>query len=206
MRGRDIKRYGFDFADLWLINTHNGIKEKGIPPVDINDYPIVKAHLDQYWDKISTRYDKGDTPYNLRNCIYTDDFSKQKIIWGEISDKPKFALDKNGEYTVSNTIFLMTGDHLEYLVAILNSKVSEYFFSQIATTTGEGTVRWLKYKIETLPIPNIEEIVEKNIHNILSYNNQSDDGCDFEIDKIIFDLYELSENEIKYINQWIEAR
>ena len=71
LRGRDIKRYGFDFADLWLINTHNGIKEKGIPPVDINQYPAVKAHLDKYWDKISVRNDKGDTPYNLRNCVYT---------------------------------------------------------------------------------------------------------------------------------------
>ena len=30
LRGRDIKRYGYDFADLYLINTHNGVKEKGI--------------------------------------------------------------------------------------------------------------------------------------------------------------------------------
>ena len=37
LRGRDIKRYSYDFADLWLINTHNGIKEKGIPPIDIED-------------------------------------------------------------------------------------------------------------------------------------------------------------------------
>ena len=74
LRGRDIKRYGFDFADLWLINTHNGIKDKDIPPVDINQYPAVKAHLDKYWDKISVRNDKGYTPYNLRNCVYTEDF------------------------------------------------------------------------------------------------------------------------------------
>ena len=73
LRGRDIKRYGYDWANLWLINTHNGIK--GIKPrIDINDYPAVKAHLDQYWDKISKRADKGDTPYNLRNCAYLDDF------------------------------------------------------------------------------------------------------------------------------------
>ena len=62
LRGRDIKRYGFDFADLWLINTHNGIKDKDIPPVDINQYPAVKAHLDKYWDKISVRNDKSSNP------------------------------------------------------------------------------------------------------------------------------------------------
>lgn len=69
LRGRDIKRYGYDWANLWLINTHNGIKGK-LDRIHIEDYPAVKAHLDQYWDKISTRADKGDTPYNLRNCAY----------------------------------------------------------------------------------------------------------------------------------------
>ncbi|KAA6300241.1 MAG: hypothetical protein EZS26_003621 [Candidatus Ordinivivax streblomastigis] len=70
LRGRDIKRYGYDFADLWLINTHNGIKEKGVKPIDINDYLAIKRHLDSYWDKIEHRADQGDTPYNLRNCAY----------------------------------------------------------------------------------------------------------------------------------------
>ena len=68
LRGRDIKRYGYNWADLWIINTHNGIKGK-LPRVDVNEYPAIKAHLDQYWDKISNgdgaRADKGDTPYNL---------------------------------------------------------------------------------------------------------------------------------------------
>ena len=71
LRGRDIKRYGYDWANLWLINTHNGIKGR-IPRIDIKDYPAVKAHLDQYWDKIRDRADQGDTPYNLRNCAYLD--------------------------------------------------------------------------------------------------------------------------------------
>jgi len=76
LRGRDIKRYGYDWANLWIINTHNGIK--GVKPrIDINEYPAVKAHLDQYWDKISKRADKGNTPYNLRNCAYLDDFFSQ---------------------------------------------------------------------------------------------------------------------------------
>ena len=83
LRGRDIKRYGYNWAGLWLINTHNGIKGR-IPRIDINDYPAVKAHLDQYWDKISKRADKGDTPYNLRNCAYMEDFDKPKIMWKRI--------------------------------------------------------------------------------------------------------------------------
>lgn len=72
LRGRDIKRYSYDWANLWLINTHNGIKGV-IPRIDINDYPAVKAHLDLYYDKLAKRADKGDTPYNLRNCAYLDE-------------------------------------------------------------------------------------------------------------------------------------
>lgn len=75
LRGRDIKRYGYDWVNLWLINTHNGIKGK-LDRIHIEDYPAVKAYLDQYWDKISTRADKGDTPYNLRNCAYLDIFRR----------------------------------------------------------------------------------------------------------------------------------
>ena len=80
LRGRDIKRYGYVENGLFLINTHNGIRGK-LPRIDINDYPAVKAHLDRYWDKISARTDKGDTPYNLRNCAYLEDFSKPKIMY-----------------------------------------------------------------------------------------------------------------------------
>lgn len=71
LRGRDIKRYGYNWANLWLINTHNGIRGK-LERIHIENYPAVKEHLDQYWDKISKRADKGDTPYNLRNCAYLD--------------------------------------------------------------------------------------------------------------------------------------
>ena len=76
LRGRDIKRYGYNWANLWLINTHNGIKGK-LPRIDINEYPAIKVHLDQYWNKIKDRMDQGDTPYNLRNCAYMEDFYRQ---------------------------------------------------------------------------------------------------------------------------------
>src|SRR5690606_39135617 len=152
LRGRDIKRYTYDFADLWLINTHNGIKENGLKPIEINDYPAVKQHLDKYYTQLVKRTDKGDTPYNLRNCAYMEDFSKQKIVWGEISDKTKFCIDLKGGFVTEATTFLMTGKSLLYLLGFLNSKVSEYFFSKIGSTTGVGTVRWKKFTIEQLHV------------------------------------------------------
>lgn len=79
LRGRDIKRYGYVDNGLFLINTHNGIRGK-FPRINIEDYPAVKAHLDQYWDKIYFRADQGDTPYNLRNCAYLDGRSVSQAI------------------------------------------------------------------------------------------------------------------------------
>ena len=77
LRGRDIKKYGYNWADLWLINTHNGVKGR-IPRIRIEDYPAIKAHLDHYWSKIKDRADQGDTPYNLRNCAYLEEFMRPK--------------------------------------------------------------------------------------------------------------------------------
>lgn len=59
LRGRDIKRYRANFADLWLINSHNGYGD--VPPIDINDYPAIKAHLDQHWGKLKKRQDNRCT-------------------------------------------------------------------------------------------------------------------------------------------------
>ena len=207
LRGRDIKRYGYDWAGLWLINTHNGIKGK-LERIHIEDYPAVKAHLDQYWDKISVRADKGETPYNLRNCAYLDDFSKQKIIWGEISDKPKFAIDTTGQFVPEATTFLMVGSHLKYLLCFLNSSVSEYFFAKYGTTTGMGTLRWKKYLIELLPIPKValeqEQQVIELLDKLLIINAEEKQSLIHKIDNVIYNLFNLNSNEIAFIEQAIE--
>jgi len=205
LRGRDIKRYTYEFADLWLIATHNGIREKGIPPVNVKKYPAIKAHLDQFYAALEKRFDKGDTPYNLRSCAYTDDFSKQKIVWGEISDIPKFSFDADGKFLTDVTTFIMTGESLGFLMCFLNSRLSEYYFSKIGTTTGVGTVRWKKYKIETFHIPkltNKEQIPFAMILNkILSQKQKSLNTTTLEkdADTMIYRLFEFSEEEIQTI-------
>ena len=204
LRGRDIKRYGYEWAGLYLINSHNGIKEKGISRIDVEkDYPAVKKHLDEYWDKIKNRYDKGDSPYNLRNCAYMEEFNKPKIVWGEISDKAKFAYDDNGKFIPEATTFLLTGKNLAYLFCILNSSFSEWFFSKIGTTTGVGTVRWKKYTIQELLIPSLLEDEIKNITNLVEMfldKKISLTTLQETINTQIYKAIELNDEEIKCIN------
>ena len=194
LRGRDIKRYGYVDNGLYLINTHNGVRGR-IPRIKIEDYPAVKAHLDQYWDRIATRADKGDTPYNLRNCAYLEDFSKQQIVWIELSDEPKFALTEN---TMSvNTVFFMTGEHILHLLGLLNSKLITWYFRHcIGTTSGVGTNRWLKYTIEQIPMaPFCLKLEELSLKISESFDHETDK----EIERYVCQLYNLNDIEENYI-------
>ena len=195
LRGRDIKRYGYVENGLYLINTHNGIRGK-IPRIRIEDYPSIKAHLDQYWDKIEKRADQGDTPYNLRNCAYLDDFSKQQIVWIELSDEPKFAFAEN--VTSVNTVFFMTGEHILHLLGLLNSKLITWYFRHcIGTTSGVGTNRWLKYTIEQIPMAPTSVDLEIMAKEICQHYSKDKDN---KIDLLVCQLYDLNSEEINYIS------
>ena len=194
LRGRDIKRYGYNWANLWLINTHNGIRGK-LERVHIEDYPAIKAHLDQYWDRISKRADKGDTPYNLRNCAYLEDFSKQQIVWIELSDEPKFSYAQN--VMSVNTVFFLTGEHVLHILGLLNSKLITWYFKHcIGTTSGVGTNRWLKYTIEQIPIAPINIGIEQLVNQICSNLDTTIDG---KIDDMVCKQYGLDDEEICFI-------
>jgi len=153
LRGRDLKKYTYNWAELWLINTHNGIRKYSTPRINVEkDFPEIYKYLLPFKEQLEIRQNKGDHWTNLRNCAYFPEFEKPKIIWGELSDIPKFAYDDSGMYAEA-TLFAMIGENLKYLLAILNSRAALWYFNQITTTSGMGTSRWKKYKIEQLPIP-----------------------------------------------------
>ena len=204
VKGEDLKRYEVSFADRWLIHTHNGIKDQKtkeviIPRIDINDYPSLKAYLDTHSEKINNRYDQGDTFYNLRNCVYWPDFEKSKLIWGELSDVPKFYLDEFGYYGDSTTYY-MVGGHLTYLLVYLNSPLSAYLFSKLGNTTGAGTIRWQKFKVEQQLIPDISHEDEQRIIDLYrKYQQTNEDSHLEEAYHIIYNIVGLNKEEIEYI-------
>ncbi|RKV36510.1 type IIG restriction enzyme/methyltransferase [Helicobacter pylori] len=219
LRGKDIKRYSYEWAGEWLINTHNGytsaLKSK-IPPIDIEKYPATKAHLDSHWDTITTRCDQGDTPYNLRNCAYLEDFEKEKIVYGEIVQEPRFYLD-NGEcelgvFYAEATSFILTGEHLRYLLGMLHSKLITFAFKTFYAggELGESGYRYKKAFIERLPIPKITEknqeladkiivLVDKILQTKEKDPKANTQGLEKEIDALVYQLYNLTDEEIKII-------
>ncbi|RVY71561.1 class I SAM-dependent DNA methyltransferase [Helicobacter pylori] len=219
LRGKDIKRYSYEWAHLWVINTHNGytsaLKSK-IPPIDIAKYPATKAHLDAHYDTIATRCDQGDTPYHLRNCTYLEDFEKEKIVYGEIVQEPRFYLD-NGEcelgfFYAEATSFILTGEHLRYLLGMLHSKLITFAFKTFYAGggLGESGYRYKKAFIERLPIPQIteknQELADKitdGAKQILQAKEKDPKAntqkLEKEIDALVYQLYNLTDEEIKII-------
>ena len=194
LRGRDIKRYGYDWANLWLINTHKVIK--GIKPrIDINDYPAVKAHLDQYWDKISKRADKGDTPYNLRNCAYLDDFLLPKIVYPNMTKYLPFVYDDKKHLT-NQKCFIITGENVAFLTVFFNSSLFKFCFSDSFPELQGGTRELSKIFFDKIPVIQEDfptnEVFEKQLLDIQEEYTKSKA---IEIDTMIFDLYNLSKEE-----------
>ncbi|EAL7931155.1 class I SAM-dependent DNA methyltransferase, partial [Campylobacter coli] len=124
LRGRDIKRYRYEWAGLWVINAHNGYKNQNgekVEAINIENYPSLKKHFDEFYPQLEKRADKGLTPYNLRNCAYIEEFEREKIVYSEIVRKPQFYLDTKLNFYAEATSFILTGENLKYLIAFLNN-------------------------------------------------------------------------------------
>ncbi len=199
LRGRDIKKYSHDFADLWLINSHNGVKEKDVNPININDYPAIKKHLDQYLLQLEKRLDKGDTIYNLRNCAYIEDFSKQKLVWKRIGSILRFSLDETGCISLDSTCFAV-GESIKYLTAFFNSKVGNYVLKD-SPKTGTGDLLISVQAFDNIAIPKIGNVLEEKINALIDEIKRLDNEKEIlkiekHLDQIFYDLYDFNPDEL----------
>ena len=193
LRGRDIKRYGYEFADLYIITTFPSLK------IDIESYPAVKQHFLSFgYDRLKQTGDKGARKktnnkwFETQDSIsYWEDFYRQKILYQELTQGSCFFLDKDAQFFVSNTGYLITGKNLKYLILFLNSKVVEFVFKKFySVSIGDIGIRWLAQCIENLPIP-----LCKN-EKYLNLRTEQD------IETYVCDIYCLEQEEINYINSF----
>ena len=206
LRGRDIKRYGYEFADLWLICTFPSLK------IDIEEYPAIKEHLLSYgYDRLKQTGDIGARKktnnqwFETQDSIsYWDDFSKRKIIYPEITKFINFYCD-NEHFVTNNKCFILTGEHIEFLTAFLNSSLFKYCFLDNFPELLGGTRELRKIFLEKIPVRQIDSNTNKLFSDKVS-ELQRKASCftqtknlEMEIDNMIFDLYQLTEEERKII-------
>ena len=151
------------------------------------------------------RDDQGEYWWELRSCKYMDDFSKQKIMYGEIVQYPRFYLDEKGEYYPEATTFIMTGDNLVPILLLLNSKITFYIFKTFYAGGGLGSsgIRYKKAFLNNLKLP----ILNKNDIDLfydryLLIKKKGFDNIEkelIEIDKYISKMYGFSLEEYQYI-------
>ena len=205
LRGRDIKRYGYEWAELWLIAAFPSRH------YNIDDYPSVKQYLLSYGiekleqtgkvhnvngDKVKSRKKTNNKWFETQDSIsYWEDFSKPKIMYSEIVRSPQFYLDEQGQFFPEATTFILTGEHLRYLYNIFHSKVFTYFFKHFYAGggLGEDGYRYKKVFFEKLPIPKMigtpnQQVIERANENI-------------NIEKNCLLLFNFSEDEIKEIEK-----
>ena len=211
LRGREIETYYTQWDGGYIVNTHNGNKAKRIEKIDIENYPIVKQHLDFFSPKIFERYDQGDTPYNLRNCAYLDEFSKEKIIWKRIGSKLRFTYSNEEIFCLDSTC-IATGEKMKYLTAFLNSKLCHYQLFEKAPKTGMGDLIISVQALEPLLVyyPNSKQENDFNnlVNQIIRMKSQGQETLLFEqqIDNLVYRLYDLTYDEAKVIDPDIESK
>ncbi|MCQ2310861.1 MAG: Eco57I restriction-modification methylase domain-containing protein [Paludibacteraceae bacterium] len=160
LRGRDITAWGSFSGMQFLINPHNGVPRLNVAPIDIEQYPIIKSHLDVFYDKLSQRGDKGVTPYNLRNCDYLYEFSKPKIIYPNMTSVFPFTYDESGCFGNDKTFILTAEDdsmNLKYLTCIFNSKLCKLWIWYNCPELLGGTREIRKVYFENFPVPACDD-------------------------------------------------
>lgn len=220
LKGKDIKKYSVNFSSRYLINSHNGIPNKGIEPINVEkDHPKVYEHLKYFYDESSpgaivkpngnvtclkTRSDQGNSWYNLRNCAFIDKFTSDKIIWPLTADKWGFALDIEGRYLTSGGFFLISDVlPLKFVLGFFNSRLVQFYFKLIGVMTAGGAYTLKKATIEEFPIiitESTREVVNL-VDKILEAKSKDQESYSFEkeLDSIFFSLYELSKEEIQHV-------
>jgi len=181
LRGRDIKRYRIDFADLWLIATFPALN------LNINDYPAVRDYLktfgrklyqsgevigrDERGNVIKSRKKTGNKWFETQDQIaYYKEFDKEKIIWAEIVFDSAFYHDIAGFYPEA-TAFVLTGERTKYLTAMLNSQLLTFSFRAFYAggDLRGNTFRYKKAFLMNLPIAAPSKQLQTTIEIFVDY-------------------------------------
>lgn len=209
LRGRDIKRYGYDWANLWLIATFPSLH------YDIDKYPSVKQYLLSFGierleqtgkthtvngTKVKARKKTNNKWYETQDSIsYWEDFLKPKIIYPNMTKYMPFVFDDK-KYLTNQKCFIITGKYVAYLTAFFNSSLFKYCFRDSFPELQGGTRELSKIFFDKIPVYDVSEAQNLQFQDAVEdiqkeYNKQKAQR----IDSMLFDLYALTAEERKVI-------
>ena len=210
LRGRDIKRYGYNWAGLYLIATFPSCH------YDIEKYPAVKKYLLGFGierleqtgkshivngEKIKARKKTNNKWFETQDSIsYWEDFSKPKILWKRVGSILRFCYNDNEALGLDSTCFAI-GNNIEFVCCVLNTPMGHYLLKD-APKTGTGDLLISVQAVEPIKLPSVTHELNIEFKRLLEMMiaNCSDD-IENEISQKIFNLYGLSHEEQRYIEE-----
>ena len=191
LRGRDIRRYGYDWAGLWLIATFPSRQ------YDINLYPSLKSYLLSYGmerleqtgkthivngERIKARKKTNNKWFETQDSIsYWEDFSKPKLFYADIVQELNFVMSDELMFGNNSVYFISSEDRDKLLVIqrFLNSKLINWFYRTLSVQLGEHVVRMFSIYVLQIPIPT------QSNNNVYESYGLSSDEIDFIEQKMI---------------------
>ena len=210
LRGRDIKRYGYNWAGLYLIATFPSRH------YDIEKYPAVKKYLLGFGmerleqtgksyivngEKIKARKKTNNKWFETQDSIsYWEDFSKPKVLWKRVGSILRFCYNDNEALGLDSTCFAI-GNNIEFVCCVLNTPMGHYLLKD-APKTGTGDLLISVQAVEPIKLPSVTHELNIEFKRLLEMMiaNCSDD-IENEISQKIFNLYGLSHEEQRYIEE-----
>ena len=206
LRGRDIKRYSYEFADQYIIATFPSKQ------YNIDDYQALKSYLLGFGierleqtgkeyiiggEKVKARKKTNNKWFETQDSIsYWDEFSKPKIVWGNLNTSGSYALAPENMFINAPSCMIVPGN--KYLLAALNSKVADYYIRTLGVVRNGGFFEYKPMFVEKIPIPKITTEQELVFDEILS-SSLTDSDKNAKIDRLMGELYGLSEEEISFL-------
>jgi len=230
LRGKDVKRYAIDSAGKYILTIPKGWTNKHMqgrkkPWNWLQDtYPAIANHLSIFQKEAEQRDDQGDYWWELRACDYYAEFEKPKIIFAEIATRGQFSIES--EKMFSDTTTYILGSDSKYLLGILNSKLCTFLISATSSEIRGGFFRWKRQYMAPLPIKiidatNKQQVAQQQnmvslVEQMLNSKNKTSgaktphdremlqrqiDAADRQIDKMVYELYGLTEDEIALVEK-----
>ena len=210
LRGRDIKRYGYNWDGLYLIATFPSRH------YDIEKYPAVKNYLLGFGierleqtgkshivngEKIKARKKTNNKWFETQDSIsYWEDFSKPKILWKRVGSILRFCYNDNEALGLDSTCFAI-GNNIEFVCCVLNTPMGHYLLKD-APKTGTGDLLISVQAVEPLKMPSVSYELNKEFKRLLEImSTNSSNDIENEISQKIFNLYGLSCEEQRYIDE-----
>ena len=206
LRGRDIKRYGYDWANQYIVATFPSRH------YNIDDYPALKEFLLSFGterleqtgkeyiidgEKVKARKKTNNKWFETQDSIsYWDEFSKPKIVWGNLNTKGSYALAPEDMFINAPACMIVPGS--PYLLAMLNSKVADYYIRNLGVVRNGGFFEYKPMFVEQIPVPLPQDEIVASIEDVFN-SDAPDDLKDKRLEDIVESMFDFTEPEIAYL-------